>query len=402
MGSERLIGYNLFHKNGGFGSITSVNSDGNLFEGFDIEPFQPEPVTVSPSLQYELQIEASSFSSPPQGSVTLFPVSLTITRLPSLAEGWRFSDIGNSVFSSFTGIMIDRIASSTLAYGFSSSPIQGTVRWQPGSWSIIDFAAVQDLAYNARQALTVTTSTATLATATLDTGSFVFNDNHVGSFLSTTLGVGIIASVESSTQIQIHMIPNIVELSKGTMSSLRLGSIPAGSWSLSTLSEKYDFSDESMIRSRAWKLVLSECTVRRSNAGPTQYLKFYGNTSLMNEIQVDDLNALNPLNAYLNIAFSNSTLYSSNISIERNYHKKNAKVQISLKNKGSQGQAVIAYRSAPETLKCPPTQSSVRIVSSCPPTRLLKFTTYLNPKDSFKANITISAKCGERNITGQL
>ncbi|KAJ3220294.1 GTPase-activating protein S23 [Dinochytrium kinnereticum] len=393
--SERFIGYTIRHKQGGEGVVTSVSTDGLLLDVFTLSPFQPEPISFSPAIALDLNVEPLS---PDRTFLrdglfpNLYPVLLTV-RGNDLYDGWLFSDVGKSLVAKYTEVMLYRIISPSLAWGLSKRPMQ-TSRFDSGTWALFDFSAIEDLAFNSNQTLSVTVpeNQNEIAVLSLTSGRFRFNENHIGLFWASGRGAGVIYAIDSPQQARLSIMSSAVQRVTGSYPILTSGTVPAGNWTLSTFPESFSFSNGANVKARAWKLEIPDCNVRRTPAVSAQYLKYYGKTILQSEVKIEESATSTPFNAYLNAIISNPSLYLANVTAARNYHSKRASLEISIADKGSQGQMVVAYRPAMESLKCPAIQSSVRVVSSCPPTRSLRYMSL--PGEIERINLTSTYLAG--------
>ncbi|XP_035683717.1 cation channel sperm-associated protein subunit beta-like [Branchiostoma floridae] len=188
------------------------------------KPFQFETLSTSPAQAYSVEVACESDGK-----------SLLTLKNVGGSMGWLFSDVGKSlVVATGNNHLLTEVVTMTTARadpGMTCKEVTITA----GMWHLYDFNSYREYATVYDQALTISSTTATVTT-----GYFEFASYHIGLVLQVSTGSATITGITSVTQVTL-LVPG------GSLD----GSYPAGEWSLQDVRGKQ--------ARRKWNITEDEC-----------------------------------------------------------------------------------------------------------------------------------------------
>ncbi|XP_078687107.1 cation channel sperm-associated auxiliary subunit beta-like [Branchiostoma floridae x Branchiostoma belcheri] len=228
--SQLHVGQKLQLSTSGSALITQVTTEHRMdnytawARAHVFKPFRFEKLSESPAQAYSVEVACESNGK-----------SLLTLQNVGGSTGWLFSDVGKSlVVATGNNHLLTDLVTMTTARADPVMTCKG-VTLPAGLWQLYDFSSYREHATVYNQALTISSTTATVTS-----GYFKFAPYHVGLVLQVSSGSATVTAVSSVTQVTLQVHTGSLD-----------GSYPAGEWSLQEVSGQQAV--------RKWNITEDDC-----------------------------------------------------------------------------------------------------------------------------------------------
>ncbi|KAJ3417295.1 hypothetical protein HDV05_005751 [Chytridiales sp. JEL 0842] len=384
----RHTGYALRQSLGGLAIVSSVSPNGRLVNCSIVSPLVAESASASSAVGFSLTIGATPLGDVTAPFIMESPslVSVTLTLSGAGTGGWQANDIGKTVIANQGSIVIIGVTSATVATGRVVRPPLSLAVVAPRSWSMYDFRSYIEYAATDTQSVTVSATTANLATVTLaNPGLMSFTTDVRGMFFATNTGWGVIQDVTG--QFSITITP---------YQAIPAATYAAQDWSIFNVNDTYRAGTypDYIYRTRPWSLTVSDCTRVESYVPLSSPLMQLGYTSTLSVSGMAKFGyasnfAYQPA-AKVGSMIRNPSHYSIEFDESTNFFETSTNFTVKVNDVGIQSQTSLSVRMFPTSLMCRESAKTIQVASGCGPTRYMKLQNNISTYDFLYGNPTIS------------